>query len=83
MPLWGPLVRKGHIQKLILHDLGFLEKSLQQKIVHADPSCLQIDPRWSLDAPWVLLDKSQRNLKNEKLKPEHLEICIMSTHDAS
>ena len=35
---------------------GFLEKSLQHKMVPGDPSCLQIDPRWSLDAPWVLLD---------------------------
>ena len=45
------------------------------------PSCLQIDPRWSLDAPWVLLDpleiiqKTIENQKHEKLKPGDLEIC--------
>ena len=46
---------KGNGRKLFVHDLGFLEKSLQHKMVHGDPSFLQIDPRWSLDAPWVLL----------------------------
>ena len=46
-----------------------------------DPSCLQIYPRWSLDAPRVLLDpfkrneKTVENHKNEKWNPENLENC--------
>ena len=60
---------------------GFLEKSLQHKMVPGDPSCLQIDPRWSLDAPWVLLDPPKIKLKirqiqkNKKWTPGNLEIC--------
>ena len=59
---------------------GFLEKSLQHKMVPGDASCLQIDPRLSLDAPWVLLDPPKMKLKmkqiqnNEKWKPGILEI---------
>ena len=58
------------------------------KMVPGDPSCLQIDPRWSLDVPWVLMDplkikwKSTENQKNEKWKPGKLKICIMRIHDA-
>ena len=50
-------------------------------MVLGDPSCLQIDPRWSLDAPWVLLDAPTIKYKmkqiqiNSKRAPANPEIC--------
>ena len=61
--------------------LRFLEESLQHNMIHGDHSCLQIDPRWSLDAPWVLLDSPKNKTGNKthsekyKWKPVNLEIC--------
>ena len=58
----------GNTQQYIFHDFGIFEKS---NMVIGDLSCLQIDPQWSLDAPWVLLDAP----KIESGKHEHLKIC--------
>ena len=62
---------------------GLLEKSLQDQVVPGDHSCLQIDPRWSLDAPWVLMDAPKMKFeirqiqKRTKTKwtPGNLETC--------
>ena len=50
-------------------------------MVPGNPRCAQIDPLWSLDAPWVLLDAPKIKLeirqipKHQKLKPDNPEIC--------
>jgi hypothetical protein len=70
----------GNTGKIVFVKSGFFESSLQHRMVTGGPSCLQIDPRWSLDAPWVLLDatkiklKLRQNQTNEKWKPGNLEI---------
>jgi hypothetical protein len=43
-------------------------------MVLGDPSCLQIDPRWSLDVRWVLLDAAKIQFEFRQIKSEHLEI---------
>ena len=52
-------------------------------MIPGDPSCLQIDPRWSLDAPWVLPDPLKIKYENKTIGKQknnndylgNLEIC--------
>ena len=47
------------------------------EMVPGNPSCLQSDPRWSLDAPWVLPKQNENDTTSEngKWKPGNHEIC--------